>query len=216
MKLSHNEEEKETRIISFVEELFHGRKQIVMNRLRSMTLFLLAIAIATGCLVYSPWEQSSTSKSGNDTIYLSTGFSFVAAYSVAVSGQFDGQGAVLSSVMSTTNSQQTQQNHSDISSSTNDNKPTLLRSRKYHEGSSSSSTYKLYRISYNQTSRQRRMPGGYAEKVGDPSNMAVILIVIVGLVMLCCCRGMLCDLLACVCLYRICCDDAAIGGFEMM
>ena len=59
---------------------------------------------------------------------------------------------------------------------------------------------------------RRRLPGGY----DDPATAGVILFVIVLLFLLFCCRGCLCDLLACVCLYEICCGDGAVGGFDLM
>jgi hypothetical protein len=69
------------------------------------------------------------------------------------------------------------------------------------------------RTSSDQSTR-RRLPGGV--RFDNPEIGGIVIIAIILLILLCCCRGMLCDILACVCLYEICCDDAAIGGFEMM
>jgi hypothetical protein len=60
----------------------------------------------------------------------------------------------------------------------------------------------------------RRMPG--YTNLGGPEKGGIVLLVIVVLILLFCCRGMLCDILACVCLYEICCDDGAVGGFSLM
>jgi hypothetical protein len=66
----------------------------------------------------------------------------------------------------------------------------------------------------NGQSSRRRLPGDIRM---DPAEMSgIIIIVIIVLILFCCFRGMLCDILACVCLYEICCDDAAIGGFDLM
>ena len=62
---------------------------------------------------------------------------------------------------------------------------------------------------------RRKLPGGYPD-FGNPAMGVAVLFVIIFLFLLCCCRGMLCDLLACVCLYEICCDDGAVGGFDLM
>jgi hypothetical protein len=63
--------------------------------------------------------------------------------------------------------------------------------------------------------RRRKLPG-YADRLGAQGTGGIILLVIVVLILLFCCRGMLCDILACVCLYEICCGDGAVGGFELM
>jgi len=63
---------------------------------------------------------------------------------------------------------------------------------------------------------ERRLPADFAAMMSDPGLGGIIIIVVIALILLFCCRGCLCDLLACVCLYEICCDDAAIGGFDMM
>lgn len=61
----------------------------------------------------------------------------------------------------------------------------------------------------------RKLPGEYPGLV-DPAKAVTILFIILLLFLFCCCRGMLCDLLACFCLYNICCDDGAVGGFDLM
>jgi hypothetical protein len=64
---------------------------------------------------------------------------------------------------------------------------------------------------------RRKLPGGYADFYGDPAMAGgAVLFVILLLFLLCCCRGMICDILACVCLYEMCCDDGAVGGFDLM
>ena len=62
---------------------------------------------------------------------------------------------------------------------------------------------------------RRKLPGGYPD-FKDPAIGGSVLFVIVLLFLCCCCRGMLSDLLACVCLYEICCDDGAVAGFDLM
>jgi hypothetical protein len=69
--------------------------------------------------------------------------------------------------------------------------------------------------SHVRSTTRRKLPG-YAERLGAPGTGGIILLVVIFLILLCCCRGMLCDILACVCLYEICCDDAGAGGFELM
>ncbi|KAG7354546.1 hypothetical protein IV203_003902 [Nitzschia inconspicua] len=66
------------------------------------------------------------------------------------------------------------------------------------------------------SSSQRRKLPGYANKFGAPGTTGFIVLIIVVLFLLFCCRGMLCDILACVCLYEICCGDGAVGGFDLM
>jgi hypothetical protein len=67
-----------------------------------------------------------------------------------------------------------------------------------------------------ETAQRRKLPGGYAD-YGDPAMAGGAIIFVLLLVfLLCCCRGMLCDILACVCLYEICCGDGAVGGFDLM
>ena len=70
---------------------------------------------------------------------------------------------------------------------------------------------------------RRKLPGGNEfkfDQMGSPEMMGglVVLIVVVVLLCLCCGRGggSLCDLLACVCLYELCCDDGQIGGFNLL
>ena len=60
----------------------------------------------------------------------------------------------------------------------------------------------------------RRLPGEY--DFGDPAAMGSAVLLLILLFLLCCCRGALCDLLACVCLYEMCCDDGVVGGFDLM
>jgi hypothetical protein len=61
---------------------------------------------------------------------------------------------------------------------------------------------------------KRRLP---VDMQLDPAQSGVVLVAaVVLLLLLCCCRGMLCDILACVCLYEMCCDDGAVGGFNLM
>lgn len=76
---------------------------------------------------------------------------------------------------------------------------------------------------------RRRLPG-YDFHAGQLTGAqagfvaAVILILLLALFCRCCCcccqrrrRGYsLCDILACVCLYEICCDDARIGDFVLV
>jgi hypothetical protein len=61
---------------------------------------------------------------------------------------------------------------------------------------------------------RRRLPGDFNIDPGEMSGIVIVVILV--LILFCCFRGMLCDILACVCLYEICCGDAAIGGFELM
>ena len=81
----------------------------------------------------------------------------------------------------------------------------LLRKR---ASTSTSSKSKISNI-------RRKLPGGYPD-FGDPAMGGAVLFFIFLLFLLCCCRGMLCDLLACMCIYDICCDDGAVGGFDLM
>ena len=69
----------------------------------------------------------------------------------------------------------------------------------------------------SETAPRRKLQGGYADFYDDPAMAGgAVLFVILLLFLLCCCRGMLCDILACVCLYEICCDNGAVGGFDLM
>ena len=66
---------------------------------------------------------------------------------------------------------------------------------------------------------RRRLPGGYPEfdeLLGGEAAGGAVLLVLLLIFLCCCCRGRLCDLLACVCLYEMCCDDGVVGGFDMM
>lgn len=63
---------------------------------------------------------------------------------------------------------------------------------------------------------QRRRLAGYEDIVNDPAALGSILFILILFFLLCCCRGCLCDLLACVCLYEMCCDDGVVGGFDLM
>lgn len=63
---------------------------------------------------------------------------------------------------------------------------------------------------------RRKLPGNEYLDFGDPAIGSVFIFVIILLLLFCCCRRMICDILACVCLYEICCDDGAIGGFDFM
>ncbi|KAG7351429.1 hypothetical protein IV203_010789 [Nitzschia inconspicua] len=65
------------------------------------------------------------------------------------------------------------------------------------------------------SSHRRKLPG-YADRFGAPGTAGFVVLIIVVLFLLFCCRGMLCDILACVCLYEICCGDGAVGGFDLM
>eukprot|EP00536_Pseudo-nitzschia_multiseries_P001661 jgi/Psemu1/300909/fgenesh1_kg.21_\ len=58
---------------------------------------------------------------------------------------------------------------------------------------------------------RRRLP-----EYNDPAIAGAIVFAILLCFLLCCCRGMLCDLLACVCLWEICCGDGAVGNFDLM
>ena len=78
-----------------------------------------------------------------------------------------------------------------------------------------SSSSMNYSSTEEKSSRRRKLAGGYAG-LDDPAMGGIILFVIILLFLLCCCRGMLCDLLACVCIYEMCCDDGNIGGFDLM
>jgi hypothetical protein len=100
-------------------------------------------------------------------------------------------------------------------------KRALLRSNRGSIKNTSIPTDKQQQSQHQQQQQQRlqgrRKLPGYFDQLSDPgSTGAIIVIVIVVLFLLCCCRGMLCDILACVCLYEICCDDGAIGGFDLM
>lgn len=72
-----------------------------------------------------------------------------------------------------------------------------------------SDSHAFLRIASDQS--RRKLPADFNM---DPAQIVIIAIIVV--VLFCCLRGMLCDILACVCLYEICCDDAAIGGFALM
>lgn len=75
-------------------------------------------------------------------------------------------------------------------------------------------THPIYLRAGGDKLTRRRLPGDFRM---DPAEMSgLVILVVIVLILLCCCRGMLCDILACVCLYEICCDDAAIGGFDLM
>ncbi len=73
---------------------------------------------------------------------------------------------------------------------------------------------------YSRSKRQnttRRLPGEYPNfDFNDPAMASAIVFIAILLLLLCCCRGMLCDILACVCLYEMCCDDGVVGGFDLM
>ena len=63
----------------------------------------------------------------------------------------------------------------------------------------------------------RKLQGEYPNfDFNDPAMASAIVVVLLLLFLLCCCRGMLCDILACVCLYEMCCDDGVVGGFDLM
>jgi len=71
----------------------------------------------------------------------------------------------------------------------------------------------------------RRLPGynfNSDQLMGAEVGLILgVLIVLLFLACLCscCCGGgscSLCDILACVCLYEICCDDKRIGDFQIM
>jgi hypothetical protein len=94
-----------------------------------------------------------------------------------------------------------------------DQKSSLLRGSNITGKETSVSPIK---VTLNERSTQRRKLPGYSDRLGATGTGGVILLVVIVLILLCCCRGMLCDILACVCLYEICCDDAAVGGFELM
>ena len=63
--------------------------------------------------------------------------------------------------------------------------------------------------------QRRRLPGGVdsMDFSSPEAQSALILVVIVLLLLCCCCRGgrrggcSLCDILACVCIYEMCCDN---------
>jgi hypothetical protein len=71
--------------------------------------------------------------------------------------------------------------------------------------------------------RQRQLPGNEGFKGFEgmmAGGSAMTLLVVVAVVLLCCClcsggRWSLCDILACVCIYELCCDDGNIGGFRL-
>lgn len=69
---------------------------------------------------------------------------------------------------------------------------------------------------------RRKLPGNdYSfDGMGSPEMMGGLLLVIVVVIFLCLCcgrgGGSLCDILACVCLYEMCCDDGQIGGFNLL
>ena len=66
---------------------------------------------------------------------------------------------------------------------------------------------------------RRRLPGEVFGVGGEygPIIMLVVAIFVLSFLFRCCCRGVsLCDLLACYCLYDICCDGPGIGDFNIM
>ena len=75
---------------------------------------------------------------------------------------------------------------------------------------------------------ERRLPGGYEfDKLAFENEEAatlalgiLFLLLLLALFCCCCCRGRrgcsFCDILACVCLYELCCDDGRIGDFELL
>jgi hypothetical protein len=70
------------------------------------------------------------------------------------------------------------------------------------------------------TNLRRQLPGNEFTDFGKMGAGVggTALLVIIGLVVLCClCSGRwsLCDILACVCIYEMCCDDGNIGGFRL-
>lgn len=69
----------------------------------------------------------------------------------------------------------------------------------------------------SRSEQRRKLPGEYPNfDFSDPAMASTIVVVLLLLFLLCCCRGMLCDILACVCLYEMCCDDGVVGGFDLM
>ena len=68
---------------------------------------------------------------------------------------------------------------------------------------------------------RRQLPGG-VEEYFKGGGAAIPLVGVIALVLLFCClcgggRWSICDLLACVCLYELCCDDGnPFGGFNLM
>ncbi|KAL7555786.1 hypothetical protein ACA910_003936 [Epithemia clementina (nom. ined.)] len=79
--------------------------------------------------------------------------------------------------------------------------------------SSSSSSLRLFAIQGRPDRRGRRLPGGAAYgDISEEDAMAAAVVVggLILLLCLCCCccrRWSLWDLVACVCLYELCCDD---------
>lgn len=67
---------------------------------------------------------------------------------------------------------------------------------------------------------RRQLPGNDYFDVSSLGGMGgTMLFVILGILVLCClCGGRLsiCDMLACVCIYEMCCDDGRIGGFNLL
>lgn len=72
--------------------------------------------------------------------------------------------------------------------------------------------------------QDRRLPGDYDFDMSQEQmeSLLCLLVVICLVSCLCsclCCRAGGCSLteiLACVCLYEICCDDGRVGGFDLM
>ena len=75
---------------------------------------------------------------------------------------------------------------------------------------------------------ERRLPDafefGKLDFEGEEAASLVVgilfLILLLALLCCCCCRGRrgcsLCDILACVCIYELCCDDGRVGDFELL
>lgn len=75
---------------------------------------------------------------------------------------------------------------------------------------------------FKSNSLRRQLPGndyfnGGFESFGGMGG-SLLLVVLAILVLCCLCGGRLsiCDMLACVCIYELCCDDGNIGGFNLL
>ena len=75
---------------------------------------------------------------------------------------------------------------------------------------------------FNANNLRRQLPGndyfqGDFESFGGMGG-SLLLVALAVLVLCCLCGGRLsiCDMLACVCIYELCCDDGNIGGFNLL
>jgi hypothetical protein len=67
---------------------------------------------------------------------------------------------------------------------------------------------------------RRQLPGydgfqGFGGMAGMGGSALLVIVVLLVLCCLCSGRSSICDILACVCIYEMCCDDGNIGGFNL-